>query len=107
IRSLGAGSQLLSLSAPGLFFWMYSVSDPSEFFFMFGIIGELMRYRLIGFLISSCVLPSYIVTDQKAFTGGNCPAANVSVYLFLLPSSGSPLTRVLVMGYMASAASLP
>ena len=27
----------------------------------------------MGFSIRSCVFPSYMVTDQKALTGGNCP----------------------------------
>jgi len=47
------------------------VSEPLSLFFRFGSMGELIRYRLIGFLMSSCVLPSYIVTDQKALSGGN------------------------------------
>jgi hypothetical protein len=50
-----------------------------------GSIGELIRYRLIGFSISNWLLPSYMVTDQKASTGGNCPAGKVSVYLCLEP----------------------
>ena len=29
---------------------------------------------MIGFLINNWLLPSYIVTDQNAFTGGNSPA---------------------------------
>src|SRR5258707_15137865 len=87
----GAGSQLDSLSAPGDLFWMYSVNEPSGFFFMPGNIGELIRYRLIGFSISNCVLPSYMVTDQNAFTGGNWSARKGSGELFFLPSSGSPL----------------
>ena len=37
---------------------------------MAGNIGELTKYRLIEFSISNCVFPSYIVSDQKAFTGG-------------------------------------
>ena len=41
---------------------------------------------MIGFLISNWVLPSYMVTDQKALTGGNWSLAKVSVYLCLLPS---------------------
>jgi hypothetical protein len=57
------------LSAPGDLFWMYSVSDPAAFVFMAGSIGELIRYRLMGFSIRSCVFPSYMVSDQKAFTG--------------------------------------
>src|SRR5260370_22911527 len=85
----GAGSQLDSLSAPGDLFWMYSVNEPSGFFFMPGNIGELIRYRLIGFSISNCVLPSYMVTDQNAFTGGETSARDLSVELFLLPSSRS------------------
>src|SRR5882757_8081437 len=52
---------------------MYSVNEPSVFVFMPGSIGELIRYRLIGFSISNCVLPSYMVTDQNAFTGGEGP----------------------------------
>ncbi len=55
------------------------VSEPSGFFFKLGSIGELMRQRLIGVSINSCVLPSYIVTDQKALTGGSWPLAKVSV----------------------------
>ena len=46
------------------------VSDPSAPVVISGSIGELIRYRLIGFSIRSCVFPSYMVTDQKAFTGG-------------------------------------
>src|SRR5580704_17296830 len=79
MRSFGAGSQLDSLSTPGLSFWMLRVSEPSAFFFMFGSIGELMRYRFIGFLMRSWLLPSYMVTDQKAFTGGSCPAGKVNM----------------------------
>src|SRR5438128_6313114 len=94
----GAGSQLDSLSAPGDLFWMYRVSEPSAFLFMPDSIGELIRYRLIGFSISNCVLPSYIVTDQNASTGGYCPAGKVTVYLCLEASSASPLASVLVIG---------
>jgi hypothetical protein len=39
----------------------------------------MFEIRLIGFLISNCVLPSYIVTDQNALAGGYCAAGNVSV----------------------------
>src|SRR5437899_11004564 len=94
----GAGSQLDSLSAPGDLFWMYSVNEPSAFFFMPGSIGELIRYRLIGFSISNCVLPSYIVTDQKASTGGYSPAGQVTVCLCLEASRTSPLSSVVVIG---------
>jgi len=83
------------------------VSEPSWFSFRFGSIGELIRYRLIGFLISNCVLPSYIVTDQKALTGGNWFFANISVYLCLLPSSGCPTLSLRVYGYVASTALFP
>ena len=58
---------------------MKMVSEPSAFFLRAGSIGELIRYRLIGFSISICVLPSYMVTDQNALAGGNCPAGNVSL----------------------------
>src|SRR5580704_4875923 len=78
-RPLGAGSQFDSLLLPGESFWIYSVSESSSFFFMLGSIGELIRKRLIGFLISSCDVPSYIVTDQNAFTGGRLPFVKVSV----------------------------
>src|SRR5438132_4246542 len=98
IASLGAGNQFDSLSAPGDLFWMYSVNEPSAFFFMPGSIGELIRYRLIGFSISNCVLPSYMVTDQNAFTGGDCPAGKVSVYWCLEPSRTSPSASVLAIG---------
>jgi hypothetical protein len=47
--------------------------------FIAGSIGELISYRLIGFSISNWLLPSYMATDQKASTGGNCPAGKVSV----------------------------
>jgi len=60
--------------------------------------GELIRYRLIGFSISNCVLPSYIVTDQKALAGGSCPAGNVSVYRFLLQSGFYPALSVASKG---------
>src|SRR5882757_5480182 len=94
----GAGSQLASLSAPGDLFWMYSVNEPSGFFFMPGSIGELIRYRLIGFSISSWLLPSYMVTDQKASTGGNRPDGKVMVYLCFEPSRTSPSASVLAIG---------
>src|SRR6266852_3710305 len=94
----GAGSQLDSFSVPGDLFWMYSVREPSAFFFMPGSIGELIKYRLIGFSISNWLLPSYMVTDQKASTGGNCPAGKVSVYLCLEPSSTSPSASVFAIG---------
>jgi len=58
---------------------MYRVSDPSAFFFSSGCMGALMRKRLIGFATRNCVLPSYIVTDQKALTGGSWSLAKVSV----------------------------
>ena len=58
---------------------MYIVSEPSAFFFRFGNIGELIKYRLMGFSLSSWLFPSYIVTDQNAFTGGSCPAGKVIV----------------------------
>src|SRR3984893_9213195 len=48
-----------------------------------------------------------MVSDQKAFTGGNCPAGNVSVYLCWLPSRVWPSLSVRLAGYIASAASLP
>jgi hypothetical protein len=38
---------------------------------MLASIGVLIRQRLIGFSINRCDLPSYMVTDQKAFTGGS------------------------------------
>ena len=79
MSSLGAGSQFDSLSAPGDLFWMYNVNEPSASVFMPESMGELIRYQSIGFSISSCVLPSYMVTDQNAFTGGSWPAGNVSV----------------------------
>ena len=41
-----------------------------------GVVG---RVRLIGLATSNCVFASYIVTDQNAFAGGNCPGAKVSV----------------------------
>src|SRR3954454_24462152 len=94
----GAGSQLDSLSAPGDLFWMCSVNEPSEFFFMPGSIGELIRYRSIGFSISNWLLPSYMVTDQKASTGGNCPAGKVSVYWCLEPSRTVPSASVFAIG---------
>src|SRR5437899_1044254 len=37
-----------------------------------------MRYRLIGFLIRNWLLPSYMVTDQKALTGGCSPPAKAA-----------------------------
>ena len=55
----------------------------------------------------SCVLPSYIVTDQNAFTGGVWSLAKVSVYLCFEPSSSAPSASVFAIGYAASAASLP
>ena len=55
------------------------MSDPSGFVFISGSIGELIRYRLIGFLIKNWLLPSYIVTDQNALTGGSSPLAKVNV----------------------------
>src|SRR5438094_10216084 len=98
ISPFGAGSQLASLSAPGESFWICSVREPSAFFFMPDSIGELIRYRLIGFSISNWLLPSYIVTDQTASTGGYCPAATVTVDWCLEASSTSPLASVLVIG---------
>ena len=49
---------------------MYIVNDPSASFIISGTIGELIKYRLIGFSMRSYVLPSYMVTDQNALTGG-------------------------------------
>src|SRR5947199_10001655 len=98
ISPFGAGNQLDSLSAPGESFWICNVREPSGFFFRPGSIGELIRYRLIGFSISNWLLPSYIVTDQNASTGGNWLAAKVTVYLDLEPSSLSPLASVFVIG---------
>ena len=57
--------------------------------------------------MSSWVLPSYIVTDQNAFTGGYWSFAKVSVYVCFDPSSSDPSARVFVKGYMASTASFP
>ena len=77
------------------------------------IYGALYNYYasntscLFTVLDQELVLPSYMVTDQKALTGGNWSLAKVSVYLCLLPSSTSPLASVLVRGYMASTASFP
>ena len=57
-----------------------SILPPAQLFlFMLGSIGELIKYRSIGFLMSNCVFPSYIVTDQNAFTGGYSSFAKVSV----------------------------
>src|SRR6516164_8220709 len=72
---LGAGSQLDSLSLPGESCWMYSVRPPSASRFIPGSIGELIRYRLRGFVTNSLDGSSYIVSDQNALTGGDCPGA--------------------------------
>ena len=61
---------------------MKRVRDPSAFVFMSGSIGELIRYLFIGFSIRNWVLPSYIVTDQNAFTGGSSPGEGQGVIMF-------------------------
>jgi hypothetical protein len=66
----GAGRQLDFRSFPGASFRTWIVSDPSAFVTIPGTMGRLIRKRLIGFSIRGWVLPSYIVTNQKAFTGG-------------------------------------
>src|SRR5258707_14682544 len=86
---------------------MYSVNEPSAFDLMPGSIGELIRYRLIGFSISNCVLPSYMVTDQNAFTGGGCPAGEGGGYWWFGRSRASPAASVVAIGYTAPAAPLP
>jgi hypothetical protein len=42
---------------------------------------EKLARMLLDYLdgILNCVLPSYIVMDQKAFAGGNCPSGNLRV----------------------------
>src|SRR3981189_1249741 len=94
----GGRIQFDSLSAPGDLFWMCRVRETSAFFFMPASNGEVHGNPLIGFSISNCVLPSYMVTDQKASTGGNCPAGKVSVYLCLEPSRTSPSASVFAIG---------
>ena len=46
---------------------------------MSAIHREMTRLRLIGYSINSCDLPSYIVIDQNALTGGRSPFAKVIV----------------------------
>ena len=76
----GAGSQLFSLSLPGDSFWNISVSEPSAL--NAGLFRMLAANRLSGFGTNHQPLSiSYIVIDQKPFTGGVSPLANVSLYL--------------------------
>jgi hypothetical protein len=43
---------------------------------------------LIGFSVSRLAGSWYIVSDQKAFTGGSWPGPNLTVYRLVAPSSG-------------------
>src|ERR1700746_3726392 len=82
----GAGSQLASLSPPGLSFWKYKSSDPSAPYL--NGIQLLTANRLSGF--ATCKpSASYSVTDQKASAGGMSVLPKWSVYL-LVPSSCLP-----------------
>src|SRR3954449_12435628 len=90
----GAGSQLLSLSAPGDSAWKYSVVDPS------GLVLRLLRGLTVNLFsgLGTNHQPwsiSYIVMDQKPSTGGVRPAAKVSVYLFA-PFSAPPSLSTVV-----------
>jgi len=49
---------------------------------------------------------SYIVSDQKALTGGRWSGANRNVY-WLAPVNGAPAESLAKLGYIASAAVLP
>jgi hypothetical protein len=97
---VGAGSQLASLSLPGDSFWKYNVREPSELYL------SLLRGLTVNLFsgLGTNHHPwsiSYIVIDQKAFTGGISPLAKVSAYL-LEPLSVCPLLSTLVYGYTAS-----
>src|SRR6185369_13467192 len=82
----GAGSQLASLSFPGLSFWKYRSSEPSALY-LNGI--QLLTAKRPSTLLTWNPSGSYSVIDQNAFTGGAAPFSNVRVYLFE-PSSGLP-----------------
>src|SRR3954451_1547082 len=76
----GAGSLLLSLSAPGESRWKYSVVEPS------GLVLRLSRLLTVNLFSALGTNHQpwsiwYMVMDQKPLTGGVCPAAKVSVYL--------------------------
>src|ERR1700745_3601484 len=82
----GAGSQLASLSLPGLSFWKYRSSEPSALY-LNGI--QLLTAKRFNALPTWNPSGSYRVIDQNALTGGAAPFSNVMVYL-LAPSSGFP-----------------
>src|ERR1700720_4246619 len=102
----GAGSQLVSLSAPGDLFWKYSVNPPSASFLNCGIIGELSKYRLSGLSTINCAGKSYMVIDQNALTGGNWSGVKRMVYR-LPPSSFCPSASTAYDGYIASCCEFP
>src|SRR6476660_3874842 len=87
----GAGSQFDCFCVPGESCWTYTSSDPSRLYF--SGIHPAMLYRLIG-LAARKLCASYIVKDQKAFTGGRSPLSKWSTYRFE-PVSGwlSPSTK--------------
>src|SRR6516162_5833905 len=85
-RPFGAGSQLASLSLPGLSFWKYRSREPSALY-LNGI--QLLTAKRFRTLPTWNPSGSYKVIDQNAFTGGAAPLSKVIIYL-LAPSSGLP-----------------
>src|SRR5215207_8344552 len=83
---LGAGSQFVSLSLPGLSFWKNSSSEPSALV-LNGI--QLLTAKRLRLLPTWKPSASYSVIDQKALTGGVLPLSKRTTYL-LEPSSGLP-----------------
>src|ERR1700744_4438252 len=82
----GAGSQVASLSLPGLLFWKYRSSEPSALY-LNGI--QLLTAKRFRTLPTWNPSGSYKVIDQNSFTGGAAPFSKVMAYL-LVPSSGLP-----------------
>src|SRR6478752_4813427 len=93
-KPLGAGSQLFSLSLPGLSLWKYKSKEPS-LLYLKGI-QLLTSNRFNAFAIWK-PSASYSVIDQKAFAGGALPLSKCNVYLFV-PSRGFPLSSAKLMG---------
>src|SRR3954467_7282074 len=90
----GAGSQFGSLCVPGESCWTYTSSGPSGLYF--NGIHPAMLYRLIG-LATRKLAASYIVVDQKAFTGGRPPLSKWTRYRFS-PVSGEPSPSTKAVG---------
>ncbi|WXH28077.1 hypothetical protein WA016_02010 [Myxococcus stipitatus] len=52
----------------------------------FSIIALFTKYRLMGLMMSNCVLASYLVMDQNAWACGMSSLGRVIVYLDVEPS---------------------